>query len=96
MAEFLCDDTMAPLPSLSIAPTAALSQVGSAVFDASNTEVRLFHEFGVLDQVWWGGLAGGQANLLHCRARTLPKIRNPKAPAVFQTGSASFTPSQVR
>jgi hypothetical protein len=62
--EFLYDDTMAPLPSVSIAPTAAFSQLGSAIFDESNTEVRLFHEFGVLVQVWWGGLAGGQANLL--------------------------------
>jgi hypothetical protein len=62
--EFLYDDTMPALPSVSIAPTTAFSLVGSAVFDESNTEVRLFHESGALVQVWWGGLAGGQANLL--------------------------------
>ncbi|HKK50174.1 MAG TPA: PEP-CTERM sorting domain-containing protein [Myxococcota bacterium] len=61
---FLFDDTTPPLGQVSIAPTQAQAQVGSNVFDASNTEVRLFFEFGVLRQIWWGGLEGGTANLI--------------------------------
>jgi len=57
--EFLYDDTIPPVGSVGITPTSASSQVGSAAYDESNTEVRLFFERGALVQVWWGGLALG-------------------------------------
>jgi hypothetical protein len=47
-----------------IAPSQASAQVGSTVFDESNTEVRLFFEFGQLQQIWWGGVEGGAANFI--------------------------------
>lgn len=61
--EFLYDDTIPPIGSVGITPTVASSQVGSAIYDESNTEVRLFFEGGQLFQVWWGGLANG-ANVM--------------------------------
>jgi len=62
--EFLYDDTVAPVGQVSITPTQASAQVGANVFDESNTEVRLFFEFGMLQQIWWGGVEGGAANFI--------------------------------
>jgi hypothetical protein len=62
---FLYDDSVVPSGSqLSITPTEAFAQVGSVTFDESNTEVRLFIIRGNLFQIFWGGLAGGQANII--------------------------------
>ena len=62
--EFIYDDTIPKGPPVSITPTTAFAQVGSAIFDETNTEVRLFFEYGQLVQIWWGGLGEGSANIL--------------------------------
>ncbi|MBW2268481.1 MAG: PEP-CTERM sorting domain-containing protein [Deltaproteobacteria bacterium] len=62
---FLYDDSQAlQSGQLAIAPLAASASVGSAVFDETNTEVRLFFTRGTLHQIFWGGLEGGQANII--------------------------------
>jgi hypothetical protein len=61
---FVYDDALPPAPEVTIMPTQAFAQVGSLVFDESNTEVKLYFEFGQLVQVWWGGVENGANSAL--------------------------------